>query len=320
MAFGIMSSSHTFYDNLPNEIRLLVVAGGGGGGDRYANPNTQSFQSNGGGGAAGGVLDTTAIIDNVTSLTITVGAGGAGSVRDSGVVGGTGGTSSVVSNDGTTVNLTRAGGGAGGGAGPNWNDTTYIMSPSAPGGGGGATRSNWGWSATKAAGAVGNGVTLAGGYGRATGTGSGGGGGNGTTGYNANDGTYPRKGGLGVQSDITGSLLWYGGGGSGGRHFSNANTGTFPREGGGGNGGEQRFYSGGSFTGVTSGTDGTGGGGGGVGGDARLSGETHNGGDGVVIMKILTEDYSGTTTGSPTVTTVGLHTVVKWTSSGSYTV
>jgi hypothetical protein len=36
-------------------------------------------------------------------------------------------------------------------------------------------------------------------------------------------------------------------------------------------------------------------------------------------MRILTSSYTGTTTGSPTVTTDGSYKVVKWTSSGSYT-
>ena len=40
----------------------------------------------------------------------------------------------------------------------------------------------------------------------------------------------------------------------------------------------------------------------------------------MVIMRILTSAYSGTTTGSPTVTTDGSHTVVKWLSSGTYTI
>jgi hypothetical protein len=35
---------------------------------------------------------------------------------------------------------------------------------------------------------------------------------------------------------------------------------------------------------------------------------------------MLTSDYSGVTTGSPTVTTDGSYTVLEYTSSGSYTV
>jgi hypothetical protein len=36
-------------------------------------------------------------------------------------------------------------------------------------------------------------------------------------------------------------------------------------------------------------------------------------------LRILTSEYSGTTTGSPTVTTDGLYKVVKFTGTGSYT-
>lgn len=41
--------------------------------------------------------------------------------------------------------------------------------------------------------------------------------------------------------------------------------------------------------------------------------------DGVVILRVLTSNYSGTTTGSPTITTDGSYTVMKFTSNGSYT-
>jgi hypothetical protein len=36
-------------------------------------------------------------------------------------------------------------------------------------------------------------------------------------------------------------------------------------------------------------------------------------------LSVPTARYSGTTTGSPTVSTNGDYTVIKWTSSGSYT-
>jgi hypothetical protein len=39
----------------------------------------------------------------------------------------------------------------------------------------------------------------------------------------------------------------------------------------------------------------------------------------VVILRMLTADYSGTTTGSPTVTTSGSDTILTYTGSGSYT-
>jgi len=38
-----------------------------------------------------------------------------------------------------------------------------------------------------------------------------------------------------------------------------------------------------------------------------------------VILRMLTSYYSGVVTGSPTVTTDGSYTVVKFTSNGSYT-
>jgi hypothetical protein len=44
-----------------------------------------------------------------------------------------------------------------------------------------------------------------------------------------------------------------------------------------------------------------------------------NGGTGVVILRILTADYSTTVTGSPTVGTDGLYKVITFTGTGSYT-
>jgi hypothetical protein len=44
-----------------------------------------------------------------------------------------------------------------------------------------------------------------------------------------------------------------------------------------------------------------------------------NGGSGVVILSLPTANYTGTVTGSPTVTTSGSNTILTFTSSGSYT-
>ena len=42
------------------------------------------------------------------------------------------------------------------------------------------------------------------------------------------------------------------------------------------------------------------------------------GGSGVIILRLLTADYSGSTTGSPTVTTSGSETILTYTGSGTY--
>jgi hypothetical protein len=62
------------------------------------------------------------------------------------------------------------------------------------------------------------------------------------------------------------------------------------------------------------------GGGGAAGMDASgITGTAGTGGSGVVIISVATSNYTGITTGSPTVTTSGSNTIIKWTSSGTYT-
>jgi len=61
----------------------------------------------------------------------------------------------------------------------------------------------------------------------------------------------------------------------------------------------------------------TGGGGGGGGGPGIGNGG--NGGSGVVILRMPTLNYTGTTTGSPTVQTDGSDTILTFTGSGTYT-
>jgi hypothetical protein len=68
---------------------------------------------------------------------------------------------------------------------------------------------------------------------------------------------------------------------------------------------------------AVAGTANTGGGGGG--GSSGLGTNSGAGGSGVVILSIPTANYSGTTTGSPTVTTSGANTILQFNSSGSYT-
>ena len=55
------------------------------------------------------------------------------------------------------------------------------------------------------------------------------------------------------------------------------------------------------------------------GGGAGGGGSGGTGGSGVVILSVPTANYTGTTTGSPTITTSGSNTIIKFTASGSYT-
>ena len=73
--------------------------------------------------------------------------------------------------------------------------------------------------------------------------------------------------------------------------------------------------------GFCDGTANTGGGGGGRSFSVHPSGggDGGSGGSGIVVLRMATGIYTGTTTGSPTVTTDGTDTVLKFTGSGSYT-
>ena len=98
-----------------------------------------------------------------------------------------------------------------------------------------------------------------------------------------------------TQRKLGGGYLCGGGGGGIGGGYGYSAGGA----GGLGGGGAGNGYGGGTNTG---------GGGGGA------------GGSGVVILSVPTANYSGTTTGSPTITTSGSNTIIKWTSgSGTYT-
>jgi hypothetical protein len=284
----------------PYSVDFLVVAGGAGSGGRGV-----SAGGSGGGGAGGyrnsyltetsggnGSSEASLTFNVGTVYTITVGAGGAGGL--SGDSNGTGdnGTDSSISGSGISTITSLGGGGGGDGTSPN-----TIGASGGSGGGSVSGTSNAGGSGTANQG-----------FGGGGGANNNGGGGGGASAVGANA-TTPNagNGGNGLASSITGSSVTRGGGGGGGPYppYTAGTGGT----GGGGNG---------TSSGVgIAGTANTGGGGGGSGGSGANAGA--NGGSGVVILRMPTTNYSGTTTGSPTVTTDGSDTILVYNASGSYT-
>jgi len=263
---------------------FLVIGGGGGGGN-----------DDSGGGGAGGYRTSTQDISPGTTYTVTVGDGGAGSTATPAP--GANGSASSVSGTGLTT-ITSAGGGGGG-------TTSTAGADGGSGGGGSGNPGSAGGSGNIPAtspsqgndGADGNISNYVGG----------GGGGAGEAGNT--DG--PSHGGDGLTSSITGSAVVRAGGGAG----SNRINPQSPAPGGDGGGGQGGTDS--PHNPATDGTVNTGSGGGGGGGSVPKDGG--DGGKGVVIISVPTANYSGTTTGSPTVTTSGSNTIMQFNGSGSYT-
>jgi hypothetical protein len=266
----------------PYTVSYLITAGGGGGG--------QGYQA--GGGGAGGFLTGSTSLLGGTTYTVTVGAGGAGGVANSNGRGANGSDSSI-------TGLTTA---LGGGGGASFNSSgTANGSSGGSGGGAGATNTL----PTGGAGTAGQGN--AGGNISAYGASPGGGGGGGASAAGANNtANSGGNGGAGTASSITGSSVTYAGGGGGGPYIGGT-IGT----GGAGGGGAGTI----SATG-NAGTVNTGGGGGGAGNQGYGGGA---GGSGIAVLSIPTAFYTGIYTGSPTITTSGSNTILKFTASGSYT-
>jgi hypothetical protein len=277
--------------NYPYNIEYLVIAGGGSGGGRNA----------GGGGGAGGYRTASGFtLTPNTTYTVTVGAGGAG-------VGGSNGQQGNLGSNSVFSTITSNGGGGGGFGVPS----QAAGSNGGSGGGGGG-----GDSAPSTSGGSGNTPSTSPSQGNNGGTGfaasfspgAGGGGGASAVGGNGSSSTGG-TGGAGSASSITGSSITRAGGGGGGANVT---------AGAGGSGGGGAGAAGNPSGQAVSGTANTGGGGGGNGGFATAL-SSGAGGSGVVILSVPTANYSGTTTGSPTVTTSGSNTILTFTGSGSYT-
>jgi hypothetical protein len=241
----------------------------------------------GGGGGAGGYQTGTVTFSPGTVYTVTVGAPGNGTYNTTP----SNGNDSTLTGTSVSVSASGGGGGASRDAGGN-----ARSGGSGGGGGGGQTGAG--------SGIGGQGNNGGSGYSAGGDSSGGGGGGAGGSGGNGQS-QLGAAGGVGLSNNITGTAVFYAGGGGGGITV-NGNAAA------GGNGGGGNGSNGG---GGGAGTDGTGGGGGG-GGPGATGG---NGGSGVVILSIPTAAYTGTRTGTTTVTTSGANTIVRFTSSGSYT-
>lgn len=203
------------------------------------------------------------------------------------IVGAGGASGAAGTSSSITGIVSTSGGGYGGAADGNGGNG------GSGGGGGNAPNNN-----TTGGGSGISGEGFAGGGGNLYNTG--GGGGAAAVGGTASGGSG--SGGSGRLSTITGSAVYYAGGGGGG--------GGAP--GGGGAGGGGNGAAGGSAPG-NGGTNT----GGGAGGGPYATGAA--GGSGVVILSIPTVNYSGTYTGSPTISVSGARTILKFTASGTYT-
>jgi hypothetical protein len=287
---GWVSTSASNYgtqslDPVTYSVDFLVVAGGGG-----AAP---------GGGGAGGFRTSTQSVTTGTVITVTVGDGGAGS---SGNNNGNNGSNSSISGSGLTT-ITSTGGGGGG----------YNGVGGSNGGSGGGS----GGDGNGVAGGLGNTPSTSpsqgnnGGAGNSSVYAAGGGGGGAGAAGGTNSGSVGGNGGNGSASSITGSSVTYaGGGGAGCNIASGTGTGGTGGTGGGGNGTSSEASPG------NPGTANLGGGGGGREPEGSTGG---SGGKGVVILSVPTANYSASSTGSPTITTSGSNTILKFTGTGSYT-
>lgn len=275
------TATTTYTWNRPSGItnfRVLLIGGGGGGGSNY-----------GGGGGGGGFIDTNTVASTAT-ISITVGAGGAGSLNGNSTDAVSGSNSSFVG----TSTLTAIGGGRAGSA-----DLNGGSASGGSGGGGGGTAGSGG-SPTSNQGFAGGSAYY---FGSTDSVATGGGGGSGGAGGNGSQSSsvLGGAGGVGKSSDITGAAVFYAGGGGGGTHTGSSGTCAGTASGGNGGGGAAgtcRTNTNNSGSAGTSGTNGLGGGGG---GGSVYTGRTTaafggNGGSGVVIVR-FTADVAPIITG-----------------------
>jgi hypothetical protein len=280
---GWLATSNVYATSFaaPYTASYLVVAGGGSGGSGTA-----------GGGGAGGYLTGTLTLQTGTVYTATIGGGGAG-----------GTTPSNATNNGSNSTFPGVTTAVGGGNGAGSLNGTPRAAGNGGSGGGGAADGFLVAAGTGTPGQGNNGGAATPGLNN-----SGGGGGAGAVGSSPPATQTGANGGTGLANSITGTPATYAGGGGGGGGTGGGGAG------GAGGGGA------GSPSGPGSGVSGTANTGGGGGGSWNWSGSGFgSGGSGVVILSVPTANYSGTTTGSPTITTSGSNTIIRFTATGTYT-
>jgi hypothetical protein len=310
-------------------LSWLVIAGGGSGGGYYrsggggAGGYRNSFNSETSGAGAGSETAWTVTPATTGAITVVVGGGGQMVQQVAGYTGAAGSASSITAagalaagttpissaggGGGGSYQTVGAGGGSGGGAGHNAN--------ASPAGGGGTGSQGHAGGNNNASGysqgASGGGAASAGGVG-------------GTNNY-----TF---GGTGMFSHIDGFKKQRAAGGGGGSYAPCRYA--FGGQGGGGQGGGQSPNIDSYSRRITQAihaidyylpTDGeiyTGSGGGGTAGNIAgvIDNKRHgHGATGIVILRMPSANYSGTTTGSPIITQVGTDTVLQFIGNGTYT-
>ena len=302
------------------DIEWLVIGGGGSGGTGYRSGgggaggyrNSYASETSGGGGSTETPYQTLVIGGGIV-ITATVGAG-ADNPATSGLKGTNGGSSSI---SGTGLTTITSYGGGGGGYHATGNENQAGTWGSSGGQGHYDSVEGVTTGGTANQGYAGGGIVglnpyyVSGGGGGAGSVGSGGGS------VDSNSG----NGGLALTSSITGSAVARAGGGGAGGYYSSTTHADGGTGGGGGagNGGTDHAAPATNGASATAASDGhnSGSGGGGSGG-LQTSG-TGDGHAGIVILRMPTSGYSGTTSGSPTVITDGVDTVLVFNASGSYT-
>ena len=293
---GWIAYSGLVQNPLTYPIQALLIAGGGAGGSGEPNAGGDG----GGGGGAGGIIQPNVNLVSGAVYPITVGSGGA-----SGGLNAVGG----IGNNSTFAGFTAYGGG-GGGAG---NPSVALAGGSGGGAGAEVGAIQYGGGCVYNQGYPGGGDVVATVSGTRGGCGGGGGGGAGLVKTSA----VGANGGNAIGIGLTGSTVFYAGGGGGGGSSTSAGGAGGNNIGGGGGGGA----GGRSTVSPVAGTANTGGGGGGGCGQNVATAFTNGaaGGSGAVALSVPTVNYTGITTGSPSVATVGNNTILLFTASGSYT-